>query len=442
MNGIRKGVIVASSLGLISGLAGCGSSFAQGPTTVTIWSWRSQDAGMWKKVQNALNKEGANIRIEFRAISPTSYDSVLQTAMDGGQGPDIFYGRAGIGTMDYAAAGMIRPLNRIVNFSEINPATLGAVTYRGQYYGVPLDVETMGIFYNKAMFKRYGLAVPHTWSQLIHICTVLKSHGITPIYSMGLQGWMLALDFDEIGATMMGNHFTRELVNRQATFQSAPYVNALSHYQALSKYMEPNFQAVGSADNEQQVALATGKAGMIFDGIFDVPTILQYNPHLQLGMFLVPPVNSHQHRRIDWYEDADLAMNSHITSSSVVKASKMILTYAATRAFGQDFSDIAGEISAVKGVQIPQKYPLSVEAYHWFQSRPINPIFDIRSAMDTPPVNAASVTSKTSKNPTLDKGIFTAESTYMLPLLEHKLTPKQAAKKIQRMVSWYFDQKK
>ncbi|AEJ39579.1 extracellular solute-binding protein [Sulfobacillus acidophilus TPY] len=395
---------------------------------------------MWEKVQQALNKQGDHLQIQFRAINPTNYDSVLQTAMDGGQGPDIFYGRAGIGTLNYAAAGMISPLNGVVNFSAVNPATLADVTYQGKYYGVPLDIETMAVFYNKSMFQQYGLSVPQTWNQFIHVCHVLQSHGVTPIYSMGLQGWMLALDFDEIGATFLGDHFTKQLVNRQATYQSAPYVNALAHYQQLAQFMEPNFQAVGAADNEQQVALATGKAGMIFDGIFDVPTILQYNPHLKLGAFLVPPATSTQHAQVDWYEDADLAMNSHISNPAVAKATEEIMKYVATPAFGQDFSGIAGEISAIKGVHIPSQYPLSIQAYQWFQTVPINPIFDIRSPMDTPPVNPASVKSPNAKkaSPNNDQGIFTAEMTYMLPLLEHKLTPQQAAQKIQQTVSWYF----
>lgn len=434
---------VAAAMGLTAGIAGCGSTTgaASGPTTVTVWSWRAQDAGMWKKVQTALNKKGDNIQIRFRAINPTSYDSVLQTAMDGGQGPDIFYGRAGIGTLDYAAAHMIAPLNGIVNFSAVNPGTLPAVTYHGKQYGVPLDVETMEVFYNKTLFAKYGLSVPKTWNQFIHVLNVLKSHGITPISAMGIQGWMLALNFDEVGATFMGDHFTQKLVNRQATYQSAPYVNALAHYQELAKYFEPKFQAVGSADNEQEVAVATGKAAMAFDGIFDVPTMMQYNPHLKLGAFLVPPANSGQHRRVDWYEDAAIVLNSHIANAQVARAAKAVVQYTATKAFGQDFSDIAGEISTIKGVTIPSKYPLSVQAYHWFQTRPIHPIFDIRSPMDTPPVNPASVKSKSSQaSSTTDHGIFTAELTYMLPLLENKLTPQEAAQKIQQMVSWYFKQ--
>ena len=61
------------------------------PVTLTIWSWRSQDAGMWTKVQAALRKQGVNVTIDYRAVNPTSYDSVLQTAMDGGRGPRPSY---------------------------------------------------------------------------------------------------------------------------------------------------------------------------------------------------------------------------------------------------------------------------------------------------------------------------------------------------------------
>ena len=67
----------------------------------------------------------------------------------------------------------------------------------------------MEVFYNKTIFAQYGLSVPRTWSQFSHVLNVLKSHGVTPISVMGIQGWMLALNFDEVGATLMGDHFTQ-----------------------------------------------------------------------------------------------------------------------------------------------------------------------------------------------------------------------------------------
>lgn len=436
----QLGIIASIGVALAMVLAGCGgSSSGSGkgsPVTVTIWSWRSQDVPLWKNVQNYLDSHGNNITINFRPINPTSYDAVTQTAFDGGKGPDIFYDRAGEGTQQYAAAHLLQPLNGIVNFSQVKTDTLPDASYQGKTYGVPTSIETMSVFYNKAIFAKYHLSVPKTWAQLISDCNTLKSHGVTPIAVMGVQPWMLSLQFDTIAATMLGNNFTRQLVARKTTYDSPPVISALSDFQSLSKYFEPNFQAVGSADNEQEVDVALGRAAMTIDGIFDVPTLEQYNKNLKLGAFLIPPANSSQTARIDWYEDADISMNSHISDPNVRKAAEKIESFAATRRFGQWFSSIAGEVSAVKGVRIPSKYPLSIQSYKWFQTVPVSPTFGIRSPMDTPP--PVPITKAKANKPSTTQGIFSAEQAAMLPLLEHKMTPSQAAAKIQSMVAWYF----
>lgn len=424
---------VAAMTGILSGCGSIGGSSGTTPT-VTVWSWRSQDANLWKQVQAALNAKGDHVNIQFRAINPTSYDSVLQTAMDGGKGPDIFYGRAGVGTLDYAAANMIQPIDSIANLSGINSGALQSVQYKGKTYGVPFAIQTMEVFYDKDIFKQYNLTVPKTWTEFIHVCQVLKSHGVTPLSTMGIQGWMLALNFDEVGATMLGDSFTKQLVDKKATYASSHFVSALAKYQALAPYFEPNFQAVGSAGNEQEVQFALGKSAMVMDGIFDVPTIQQYNPKLNMGAFLIPPATQSQKAQIDWYVDGDIAMNSKISNSAERKAAEQVIAFTATKQFGQDFSNIAGEISPIAGVKIPAKYPLSIQAYNWYQSVPINPVFGIRSPMDTPPPTP--VTQKKAANN--DSGIFSAEQKVLLPLLLHKLTPQQAANEIQKTVGWYF----
>ncbi|MFB5189480.1 ABC transporter substrate-binding protein [Alicyclobacillus fastidiosus] len=426
---------LALALAATGTLAGCGTG-GGGTPTVTVWSWRSQDAALWKQVQAALNAKGDKVNIQFRAINATSYDSVLQTAMDGGKGPDIFYGRAGVGTLDYAAANMISPVDKIANLSSINSAALQSVQWKGKTYGVPFAIQTMEVFYNKDIFKKYGLSVPKTWADFLHVCQVLKSHNVTPISTMGIQSWMLALNFDEIGATMLGNQFTQQLVDKQAKYTDAPYVDALSKYQSLAPYFESNFKAVGSAGNEQETQFALGNAAMVMDGIFDVPTIQQFNPKLNMGAFLIPPATSTQSAKIDWYVDGDIAMNSKISNTAEQKAAQEVLAFTATKQFGQDFSDIAGEISPIAGVQVPKKYPLSIQAYNWYQTVPISPIFSIRSPMDTPPPTP--ITSQTKNAASNDAGIYSAEQKVLLPLLTNQMTPAKAADEVQQTVNWYF----
>ncbi|WP_197538899.1 hypothetical protein [Thermotoga caldifontis] len=60
---------------------------------VSIWSWRSQDADVWKQVEQELRKMGKDIKINFTAFAPTEYDAKITVALQTGTGPDIVYSR-------------------------------------------------------------------------------------------------------------------------------------------------------------------------------------------------------------------------------------------------------------------------------------------------------------------------------------------------------------
>jgi len=407
---------------------------AAAPVTVTIWSWRSQDAGMWQQVQKQLRAQGDNITIQYRPVNSTSYDSVLQTAMDGGKGPDIFYGRAGTGTFDYAAAGMIAPMNGKVSFKSFVPSSLAAVAWNGKDWGVPLDEETMQVFYNKQIFAQYHLSPPQTWAQWMHICQVLQAHHVTPIYTEPIQTWMLALNLEQISSTTFGDAGAAKLVAKKLNFESKPYIQALTDLKSLTKYFEPNFMAVGSNGNEQEVAMGTGRGAMVMDGIYDIGTMIQYGMKMSnLGQFPMPMPNASAKPVLDWYPDGDLAMNAKISNPAVRAAAMDIMKFATTAKFGTDFTGVAGEISPIKGVTIPSKYPLSIQAYQWYQKEAVNPLVGIRSPMDSPPPVPV-----TSKKVSTDLGIFTAETDEVQPLLSGKATVQQVAAAIQKDTAWYF----
>lgn len=421
----------------VAGLAGCsgsgGSQFAGAPT-VTVWSWRSQDKALWSTVQTDLAAQGTKVNIDFRSISATSYDAIVQTAMNGGQGPDIFYDRAGEGTETYAAAGMIKPLDG-VDTSTISPAALSTAQFQGKTYGVPFAIQTMSVFYNKTVLSSNGIAVPTTWSGFLAAMAKLKSKGITPMYAMGVQPWMLGLEIDAIGASTMTDSFTQQLVDKQANYTGAPYVQTLAAFQQLAPYLESDWQATGSADNEQETALALGKCGFVIDGIFDTSEFTTVNPAVQLGQFLVPSPNGGQ-AKLDWYVDGDISMNAHIGNAAEAAAAQKVIAFTATPAFGNAFSSIAGEISPVKGASVPAKYPLAVQDDQWYQSDAIQPIFGIRSPMDTPPPNVAAL--KANKSLSANAGVWTDEQNLAVNLLEGKTTPTQTAAKVQSELGWYY----
>jgi len=431
---VRAGAALAvAAVAVAATLTGCGSSSssANGATpTITVWSWRSQDAAMWQTVA-----QDTGVKINFRAVTPTTYDSVLQTAMNGGSGPDIFYDRAGTGTMKYAAAGLAEPLDSVVDFSGMNKTSLAAAQYQGKTYGVPFAIQTMELFYNKDLLQKNGVAVPTTWNDLISAMHTLQSKGVTPMSVMGTQGWLLALQLESIEASSASNQWNQDLVDKKASLTDQPYVDSEKAFQQLAPYFESNWQGVGAAGNEQETDFALGKSAFIIDGIFDTAQIDQVNPSLNYGQELVPSPDG-QTPKIEWYVDGNISMNAKIKDAAEQAAAKKVIQFTATKQFGDAFSNIAGEISPISGVTIPSKYALSTQAYNWFQTVPASPVVGIRSTLDSPPVGPDSLNAKQAVN--TDQGIFTAQQPDIVNLLLGKISAEDEAAKVQNDLKWYF----
>jgi len=75
-------------------------------------------------------------------------DQTKKLALDGpaGKGPDVFYqphDRIG----DIVLQGLADPVDLGDAKGEYSPTAINAVTYDGKTYGVPMVVETYGVFY-------------------------------------------------------------------------------------------------------------------------------------------------------------------------------------------------------------------------------------------------------------------------------------------------------
>ena len=69
---------------------------------------------------------------------------------------------------EVAATGQLKPLNGLPGFTTSGyiPGAISECTYQGKQYCYPVGTNTVGIFYNKAMFAAKHLSPPATWAQL------------------------------------------------------------------------------------------------------------------------------------------------------------------------------------------------------------------------------------------------------------------------------------
>lgn len=146
--------------------------------TITYWGWAT---GSDKQVA-AFEKAYPKVKVNLvnAGTSNTEYTK-LQNAIKAGSGaPDV-------AQIEYFALPQFELTKSLTDLSSYGFSSLkskyasaawNAVTSGNKIYGLPQDAGPMALFYNKAIFDKYGLTVPKTWSQ--YVADAKKLHSADP----------------------------------------------------------------------------------------------------------------------------------------------------------------------------------------------------------------------------------------------------------------------
>ena len=166
------------------------SALAQ--TTLTFWSWRTEDVAAYEQFIAAFRAENPDIDVTFTPYLNTEYNTILSTALQGGGGPDIVHLRAYGGMESLAQAGLLVRLDgKVAALEGFDPGVLLGATNRadGGVYGVPFALQTVQVLYNIDMFERLGLEEPTTWAELLAVGDALKASGVYAFANGTKDGW-------------------------------------------------------------------------------------------------------------------------------------------------------------------------------------------------------------------------------------------------------------
>ncbi len=333
---------------------------ADKPVTVTIWGWRTQDADVWKQTQEALQSAGENIVIEYETFVPAEYDSKALLSLQGGTASDIFYTRRlpGARTQGLIDNGFLVPLDNEIDLSNIPETTLNSIRSGGKVWGVPFANQVVGIFYNKDMFDKYGFAEPETWAELITISKKLQADGITPFMIPGKAGWALAMQHAMVGVSSPGSDWIGKLAKGEAKFTDSEFVDVGRRLNDLKQYYQKDF--IANSTDEMSAGFALEQAAMVFYGIWGGTNWKELNPDFNYGYFPVPVVNKGDKPSVYVYMDGSYGLNP---VSENKEAALKVLEFAASPAFGTIFSNVTGEMTAVRGAELPKDKPILQECY-------------------------------------------------------------------------------
>ena len=385
--------------------------------TVDIWGWRMEDQGFWEaSVQKAIEKIYPGIQLKYTHYAGTEYDTLLSVAMQGGSGPDFMLMRRGQPIQKYAEAGAIVALDKAVpelkNFSKMISQVRSVKDKK--VYGVPFAIQTLEVFYNKAIFARFGLKIPKTWSEFIKICNTLKDNGVTPIGVPAREGWSLSFDHYAIGATYLKDWAPKALQGK-AKLTDPVFVSVFDKLLSLKPFFQTNYS--GSGYEDMRMLFATEQVAMVIDGVWSAKVFTKNNPKLDYGIFLVPGASLLTKPGMFVYLDGSYCVNAKAKNMDAAMA---LIKFTASKEFGQLFTDFTGECSAVPGVSVTI-HPILAESVALAAKYGMPSIYSVGCPFDY-------------GNPTI-KSMFDSE---LQGLLAGKTTSTDLAKKMQdSLAAWY-----
>jgi alpha-glucoside transport system substrate-binding protein len=194
----RSTVILALSAVGLAATAGIASSAPTNHAAVSgklsiVGVWSGAEAANFKLVLAAFTKANPGVSVKYTSAGDNT-PTVLSTAVQGGNPPDLAsIAQPGL-VKDFATRGALKPIDFVKPTMSKNYApswvTLGTV--KGHLYGMVFKgSDKSTIFYNVSAFKNAGVTPPKTWTSLLKDANTLKSSGVPAFSIGGADGWTL-----------------------------------------------------------------------------------------------------------------------------------------------------------------------------------------------------------------------------------------------------------
>lgn len=240
--------------------------------SVSIWD-PNQEPGIKEILGDFTAKTG--IKTKLSVIKWEEYWTMLEAGAQGGSLPDVFWMHSNE-SQRYMSNDMLLDLtNKIADSSEVNPDNYptdiwGLYTYEDKYYAVPKDVDTIALWYNKAMFDEAGLDYPTadwTWDDLTVAAKALTKK------DKSQYGFAMRNDNNQAGYYNLIYDNEGFVINDDKTKSGWDNPKTIEAMQQLEEWIKlgvmPSIETM--AENNEDVLLQSGQIAMTAQGSWMLP---------------------------------------------------------------------------------------------------------------------------------------------------------------------------
>ncbi len=228
--------------------------------------WASPMDAFYAECKAAFEAEHPDITIVLEPTAWTEYWTKLETAATGGSVADVFH-MNGVNILKYADGGVLLPLDDYIAGSGLDmsnyPEAMNTMyNYNGSQYGIAMDYDTIGLWYNKSLFDQAGISYPTsdwTWEDMTAAAAAITALG-DDIYGIAAgfeeQAGFYNTAFAEGGWFVNGDQFGFDDAGTRAGIQC--WVDLMQAGYSPSE--------VSLEENAAYLQFMAGKVGMIFSG--------------------------------------------------------------------------------------------------------------------------------------------------------------------------------
>ena len=251
-----------------------------------------EDPATLKKLDAHLQtfEKSSGITVELKAMPQDSMRTILQTQLRSGDGPDVFNWGSGPGFAGaLAKAGLLHDLTKDYTTYKwpVYDFAKERVTFDGKTYGVPGEMETIGLFYNKDLFAKLGIAAPTNLTELQAAATKIRAAGVTPMAVSDKEGWQGGHLLSMALSSEVGSQGMTDLISGKKSWDSPEVVRALQLWADLEKSGDLPKSPTSVGYDNANALFYSGDAAMVPTGSWLV-TELDKNADFKVGYIPFP----------------------------------------------------------------------------------------------------------------------------------------------------------
>ncbi|MFJ4836954.1 extracellular solute-binding protein [Streptomyces sp. NPDC088746] len=170
-----------------------GGSKSSGELSGTVTWWDTSNVGsedkVFKKIAEGFEKKHPKVDVKYVNVPFGEAQNKFKNAAQANSGaPDVIRSEVAW-TPEFADLGYLAPLDgtaALKDEGDFLEQAAASTKYKGKTYAVPQVIDSMGIFYNKKMFKDAGVEPPAKIADLKSIAKKIKEKtGKTGLYLRG-----------------------------------------------------------------------------------------------------------------------------------------------------------------------------------------------------------------------------------------------------------------